>query len=87
MNQYTLFKLIIYISFWPWVPDPPLGTGASLEHGLGVSLSPPPKDGGTIPGSGIAAAFRRHLRPLDADEARQGLEGARRRLGPGDGEL
>jgi putative transposase len=30
-----------------------------------------------------AAAFRRRLRPLDAGEARQGLEGARRRFGPG----
>jgi putative transposase len=30
-----------------------------------------------------AAAFRRRLRPLDAVESRQGLEGAQRRLGPG----
>jgi putative transposase len=30
-----------------------------------------------------AAAFRRRLRPLEAVAARQGLEGARRRLGPG----
>jgi len=30
-----------------------------------------------------AAAFRRRMKPLDPDEARQSLEGARRRLGPG----
>ena len=30
-----------------------------------------------------AAAFRRRLKPLDPDEARQTLDGARRRLGPG----
>jgi hypothetical protein len=30
-----------------------------------------------------AAAFRRRMKPLDPDVARQSLEGARRRLGPG----
>ena len=51
------------------------GLVALLEACRGATLTDPERS--------EAAAFRRRLRPLDADEARQGLEGARRRLGPG----
>ena len=51
------------------------GLVALLEACRGVTLNDTERS--------EAAAFRRRLRPLDAEEARQGLEGARRRLGPG----
>ena len=51
------------------------GLVALLEACRGATLTDPERS--------EAAAFRRRLRPLDAGEARQGLEGARRRFGPG----
>jgi len=51
------------------------GLVALLEACRGATLTDPERS--------EAAAFRRRLRPLDAFEARQGLEGARRRFGPG----
>jgi putative transposase len=51
------------------------GLVALLEACRGVVLTDPERS--------EAAAFRRRLRPMDPVEARQGLEGARRRLGPG----
>ena len=48
---------------------------AHLEVCRGVPLSDPERSS--------AAAFRRRMKPLDPDEVRRVLEGARRRLGPG----
>ncbi len=51
------------------------GLVAHLEACRGVALTDPERS--------RAAAFRRRMKPLDPDLARQALETARRRLGPG----
>jgi putative transposase len=51
------------------------GLAAHLEVCRGAALTDAERS--------AAAAFRRRMKPLDPDEARQVLEGARRRLGPG----
>jgi len=51
------------------------GLVAHLEVCRGVALTEAERSS--------AAAFRRRMKPLDPNTARQVLEGARRRLGPG----
>ena len=68
-----LNALRLYAQPYPELDLP--GLVAHLEVCRGVPLSDAERSS--------AAAFRRRMKPLDPDEARRALEGARRRLGPG----